>query len=66
MIFKAALKKLPKAVIGSFDPLAHKTVEDLVALVEHEINLHEEGEDNDIRTNRDMIVCKNFLEYYKA
>ena len=60
----AIAANLPIAVIGTYDPLQHKTVEDLCALVQHELDLFEEGEDTDIKNIRDVLACQKFLKMY--
>ncbi len=42
---------IPTFIIGSIDPLQHKTREDITALIQHEVNLYEEGEETDLNRN---------------
>lgn len=53
---------LPMCVIGTFDPLTHKTLEDLRFIVRHEMDLYEEGEPNEIRNDNDLKACRRFLK----
>ena len=50
--FDRAVRTLPAALQRSFDPMQHKTLDDLRALAEHELDLYEEGEETDIRSKR--------------
>ncbi len=61
MTFKAAIKKLPKC-IGGLDLVGqHKTVADLRFLVQHEIDLFNEGQETDIQGRKDLLECGKFL-----
>lgn len=60
--FKVALRLLPRAAELSFDQFAQTTVADLCWIVQHEIDLYNEGQDGcDIRTARDLAACRRFL-----
>ncbi len=61
MTFEAARKKLPGVLIGSYDPLTHRTVSDLRYLACHELDLFYEGEETDIKTNRQLNQVRDFL-----
>ena len=58
--FEMARKSLPNCV-GGFDPFSHKTILDLCWMVRHELDLHEEGEETDIKNKTDVAACKRFL-----
>ena len=62
MTFAMAVKRLPKCCVGSLDFLSHRTVADLRAIVQHELDLYEEGEETDIRHARDVRSCRRFLD----
>jgi len=61
--FARALKHLPKCITG-LDPVGqHKTVSDLVFLVQFQIDLYLEGEpERDIWTPRDFARCKQYVQ----
>lgn len=58
--FDNAFKKFPD-FIGGLDPLADKTVTDLVNRVQFEIDLYEEGEDSDIKNFKHMEQAKKYI-----
>lgn len=62
-LFKKALKKAP--YLGGIDFLRHTTVEDLHYLTQHEIDLYEEGEQSDIKTDRELRIYQKYLNYLK-
>lgn len=64
--FDVLFSYLPNCVVGSFDPLAHKTLSDLRFITQHELDLYEEGEDNDIRDTVDLKNCRTFLRLADA
>jgi hypothetical protein len=59
--FDQLVKKLPMCLVGSWDPLAHTTISDLAFIARHELDLYEEGQENDICTSKDLKECKAFL-----
>ena len=71
--FEDALRALP-SFIGGIDLVGqHKTIEDLAFRVQHEINLADEGEDNEITcckrqadTTKRWQKCRTFLLRCKA
>jgi hypothetical protein len=71
--FNDALKNLP-SFIGGIDLVGqHFTISDLAFRVQHEIDLYEEGEDNEITCQRRhsttlirLAKCKVFLSRCKA
>lgn len=66
MTFAAAMRRLPRCCAGGFDPGSHKTVADLRALVQHEIDLHDEGDETEIATAADLRACARFLREVQA
>ncbi len=61
MTFEQALRRLPRCVRGGLDLMGqHKTVDDLRFLVQHEIDLYEEGEIK--LTLRKLDSLRRFLE----
>jgi hypothetical protein len=54
-------KSFPNILIASFDPLVHKTIDDLVELARHELDLFKEGEESDIVDNSDVIEVVDFI-----
>lgn len=64
--YQEALKRLPKSLAGSFDPLTHKTVSDLASLAQHELNLYEEGEPSEIRNAAMQRVVARYLRNLRA
>lgn len=52
--------KIPSYVMGSIDPLTHKTEEDIAYLVRHELDLYEEGEETDM-TAADARAARRWL-----
>lgn len=64
-LFDKARRELPRCV-GGFDPLGHKTVQDLVSLAQHELDLYHEGEENDIRTPKQLAAVKAFVMKYRS
>lgn len=61
MTFKQALKTMPSCVNG-FDPMTHTRIEDLAWLTQHELDLYLEGEDSDIRNQKDLGKAKAFYQ----
>lgn len=60
--FDVAVRTMPAAIQMSFDPLQHKTVDDLIYLAEHEIDLYREGEETDIRSERQAQALDNWAK----
>lgn len=61
MDFNKALKVMP-SFIGGYDPMRHKTIADLVYIVQTELDMFDEGEpESDIRNIRQCRAAKNFL-----
>lgn len=58
-------KNFPTCCMGGYDPLQHKTEEDLRALVLHEIDLYEEDEESEIKTPAQYKECKYFIGWGK-
>ena len=54
-------KNIPACVAASYDPLTHKTPDDVAFLVRHELDLYEEGEETDM-TARDARDARRWLE----
>lgn len=59
--YRKALNNLPRC-IGGIDYAYHVTVDDLVFLVEHEINLFNEGEESDIYTQTQLKQCSRYVD----
>lgn len=59
--FDAAVKRMPRALQGSFDPLTHKTVSDLARLAAHELDLYTESEECDIRNSGEAKTVHAYL-----
>jgi hypothetical protein len=59
MTFKQAVKLLPSCV-PSYDPLTHKTVEDLRFLAQFELDLHDEGDQE--LSHTDYNAIRRFLQ----
>lgn len=61
MNFQKALKSIPSC-IGGYDPMRHKTVADLIYLVQTELDMFDEGEQEaDIRDLRQCRQAKKWL-----
>ena len=60
-LYAKALKQLPKCCIGTLDQ-HHTTIEDLVWIVQHEVDLYEDGEENDIANKRQLNQCRRYIE----
>lgn len=58
------LKAMPDLLVASVDD--HKTPMDFFFLVQHEIDLYDEGEDSDIRNARDRAACVKFMEFCRS
>lgn len=58
--FTKAFKAVPMCCNG-FDAMHQTTVADLVFMVQHEIDLYEEGDETDIRNGRDLKACRRFV-----
>jgi hypothetical protein len=43
-VWERLIQSMPARIQEAYDPLAHLTVDDLMALTQTEIDLHEEGE----------------------
>jgi len=63
--FDIAVKKMPVLLFASFDPLSHKTIADLRALGQHEINLFNEGEESDILNSRQLASIERWVSSLK-
>jgi hypothetical protein len=61
MTYDQALKAMPNFLIASYDPLSHRTIGDLAFMVQHEIDLHEEGEESEIRTLAQYRAAQRYL-----
>lgn len=59
------MMKVPSYIAGSFDPHHHKTNDDILYLVQHEVDLYEEGEENDL-TPRTYRQAKALLAKGRA
>lgn len=57
--YRKAFTNLPRCV-GGID-YWHTTVYDLVSQVEHEVSLHDEGEENDIHTSAQLRQCHKYI-----
>ncbi len=64
-MFKTALNRLPACIHG-YDWAYHKTPEDLGWLVLLQVDLIHEGEDSEIRNNRDYKACQNYLTWLRS
>lgn len=62
----AAIRWMPKVLVSGFDWEATRSIEELHSYVRTSIDIAEEGEDSDIRTPRQMIACKEYLDYLHA
>jgi hypothetical protein len=56
--FEKALKRF---FLSGYDPAQHKTAQDLAFSMLHELDLHEEGEDNELTTARLRTRAKAFI-----
>jgi hypothetical protein len=56
--YEKMMKGLPRCVLLD----NQQTPEDLWFVVRHELDLYEEGEENDIRTKRNLNVIRGFLK----
>jgi len=61
MTYDAAVKALPGALIGSYDPRSHLTVAALLRMAQHEIDLWNEGEETDIRSAREANAVRRYM-----
>jgi len=66
LTFDQLAKKLPSCLAGGVDWMNTTTIDDLAWIAQHEIDLHQEGEDNDIRTGRQLKAVENFLQKCRA
>ena len=62
MTFKQARRQMPRCVEGNVDPLAHMTIQDLAYCAQHELDLHMEGEPNDILNQRQLSAAKQYFK----
>ena len=62
--FKKALIEFPPCLIGSTG--IKNTVEDLVYIAETEIDLYDEGEENELNTLEKLKQVKKFIAKYKG
>ncbi len=63
--FQKAAKQVPACCLG-FDQFQHKTISDLVFMVQHEVDLYEEDDESDIRTKAQLTACKNFIARWRG
>jgi hypothetical protein len=52
---------MPKAIVGNFDPMTHKTISDLKYLGQHELDMFEEGQETDISNKRDANSVRGWM-----
>ncbi len=64
--FASARKSMPKLLFASFDPFHHKTVSDLQALGEHELDLYREGEETNIQSPAQARQVEKWLKSLEA
>jgi hypothetical protein len=63
--FDQARKRLPKCITGLDLVGQHKTVSDLVFLVQFQVDLYLEGEsERDIWTPKDFARCKQYVQKF--
>jgi hypothetical protein len=62
MTFKEARKRIPRCVEGNYDSLTHTTIEDLAFCTQHELDLYYEGEDNEIKNERNAVIAKRYFK----
>ena len=66
MTFKQAVRELPKCITGIDFVGQHKTIADLVASVQFQIDIYCEGEpERDIWTQKDLGRCRKYVEKFK-
>lgn len=63
--FEKARKQVPGCCLG-FDAFQHKTISDLVFMVQHEIDLYDEGETTDIEDRDDLRQCRAFVARWRG
>jgi len=56
---------IPIYIIGSHDPLVHTTQADINYLVQHEIDLYEEGEETTL-TRKEYLSAKKYLKKHSS
>jgi hypothetical protein len=61
MTLQAAIKTMPKALVGSFDPLTHTSVASLARLAAHELDLYTEQQETDITSPRQAKAVHRYL-----
>lgn len=57
-----AVGEMPDCIMGNFDPVSHTTFSDLAFCARHELDLLEEGEETDIKNNRQKAQAELFLK----
>ena len=62
--FDCAYRELPRCVSG-FDPCYHKTADQLAFLALHELDMYEEDEDSDIKTQGDARTVRAYIKRWK-
>lgn len=63
--FDLALKQLPESCRGKYDPLSHKSVADLIYCAQHELDMYEEGEESDIKSDREAQKVRYYIKAFK-
>ena len=58
------MRDFPECLIGSTGIM--NTIEDLVFIAEHEIDLYNEGEENELNTVEKLKQVRNFIAKYKG
>ena len=57
-----ALRKAPGHLIGGYDPWEHKTADDIGWLVLREVDLYDEGEETEVKNERDRMKALRFVK----
>lgn len=58
--FEKALEEMPDCLMG-YDPFQQKTIDDLIWMGQHEIDLYEEGEETDIENKRQLGQVRKWM-----
>lgn len=61
LAFGELVRRMPKACVGNFDPAAMKTVDDLAFCARFEMDLYEEGESSDIKSDEQYAKVAKYL-----
>lgn len=64
--WSSAVAHMPLSIIGNFDPLQHTSFSDCAYCAQHELDMYEEGEETDIKSEREAKRVRTYLARCKA